>query len=671
FVYSENASNNIEAGPGRTYVNKNKVESIVAAALPVPATLSSTLVHLGAVHNFRKITGGSYAVSTYQVPVISAAASGSTGTNLVSVGTGLGGSFPLGSGVMIQQGSTILQSFVLNQSSDVLTLGTTLPFTLSGATITQAFVSGPSFAIDPNRFELAGIWEPKNYMYQTTSTSGGGGLGTSTTIFVHSENVGNRVIGFKDPTNELVFTTSNTGIIQSNFQTAGFNPTPMMWVQRFVGGVSLALIGDFEAAEVEFYSAGTGNTLGYQFGIDGLNTFTGTIVPGVTGGYFSFPVLANAGIGQHGLSIAWQTGATLSSTEKFGLTRIKLYRHRGPTMVGGELARLEQTQTAVQTNGATLSWAPSRGLVEKILPDEFVYDGSWFPDVSSGATTFSGLQYRNNAAPASARLDFFGDRILLNGIQNAGTSYIATVNGASFGVPFNQIVQLPSFGPNSLQLTVQAGTSLLQIQGAEIINSFKPIETLRTPFSSVDFRNGIIDGKRLKERSIPRQALKPRKIPADLNGLYVAGRQIANYGSALADEFRGSAVSNAWINGVAIGPGVQARVMELTIDCSGAPIMFVFQSTISGPPIAIGTAAGSGVLAGYSFLVRRNAANPILVARTETALRAAGANFDIFNANPHVCFDWRPIPGRNTYYADVDLINATYTTNVVMIAVEL
>ena len=666
-VYSENASVNIEAGPGRTYVNKNKIESVVAAALPVPATLSASFVHLGAVHNIRKITGGSYAISTFEVPVLAAAASGSTGTNLVSVGTGLGGSFPLGSGVMIQQGSTILQSFVVNQSSDVLTLGTTLPFTLSGATITQAFVSGPSFTIDPNRFELVGVWDPRNYVSQTVTTSGTNGLGSTNVLFPASEGVTNRVIGFKDPQNNLMFTTSNTGFVQNTFQTVSYIPTPLLWAQRFAGGVSLALIGNFEAAEVEFYAAGTGNTLGYQFGVDGLNTFTGTIIPGVTGGYFSFPVVSNAGIGLHGLSIAWQTGATLSSIERVGLSRIKLYRHRGPSMIGGELARFEQTQSFVPSNGATLSWAPSRGSVEKIFPDEIAYDGNWFPDVSSGATTFSGIQYRNNAAPASARFDFFGDRLLLNGIQNSGTSYIATVNGASFGIPLNTIVTLPSYGLNSVQLTVQAGTSLLQIQGAEILNSFKPIETLRTSFSSVDLVNGIIDGKRIKDKSINRRALKPRKIPFNK----LVGTGIANNGSFLQDDLEGVAVSNLYFAAAVPGGGTVSRVVELTVNCSGSPVLFyVTAGNTAGSPIRNASLPPVGGISGYTFTLKRNPLNGVTIATERKFVQSTGVQSQADTGSFFV-MDVNPPPGKNTYFVDVTYDAGTYNADMVMIAMEL
>lgn len=118
---------NVVAGPGTTYVNKTKVTSTVAATL---APISFGI--LGGLQTVQRLSNG-YTLTPRGFSSPQSVAIGFSGTNLLTVQTGSGSSFPVNTAIYGLQGTSAVIAHVTNQSSDTLTVGPTLGFGVSTA----------------------------------------------------------------------------------------------------------------------------------------------------------------------------------------------------------------------------------------------------------------------------------------------------------------------------------------------------------------------------------------------------------------------------------------------------------------------------------------------------------------------------------------------------------
>lgn len=454
-VYNENATSNIDINPGRTYINKAKVETTPVTAAAVPSSLSASFMHLGGVYKIAKTTGVTYAISSYDVPLIASACSGSTNTNLVSVAVGTGSSYPIGSGILVQQGVTYFRGFVTNQSSDVLTVSPTLSFGFSGATLMRAFSASSTQTIDSTIFESAYSWNPlDSYLVGINNPARFANSATSTIA-----------TSFKSPDGNYLVELNRGGLVPGataaqNFPAWGYTG----------GSFSLVCYGDFQAAEIEYINQGA--SFAATFIIQGQVAFG----RGSTIGVNRMVAFSNAGVGNQ----AFRVDFVGSANAQWGISRVNFYKYKGASVPLGELARLEQMQTVVASVGFTNNTQCSFGSVAQYPIDQWAMTGStasWeiFTDNSSTATRPFYAVASAGLASNHADITFFGDRFAVRAIQ--GGSYLATINGASYGVALNTIVTAPSFGPNVLSIIPQGVT--ISLHGLEVFKTFRSVKQTR------------------------------------------------------------------------------------------------------------------------------------------------------------------------------------------------
>lgn len=658
-VYNENASTSLDVLPGKTYINKTKVESLASAAITLPA-LSASFTHLGAVSNIYKTSSASYSINTFNIPVIAAACSGSSGTNLLSAAVGTGASFPQNTGVLIQQGTTFLRAFVQSQSSDVLTLSPTLPFGISGATLTRLFQVGPSIAIDKTLFKLDYSWTPGSggLFYEFNGTTYGVGASVPAGL------LNKQLLGDAGAqTSSWYWRTPDEryAILGSRLTVSASNGSPV-----FAGlsgaTASITAYGDFNAAEVIMYNSGVSNLITTAIVAQG---FSSTVsVSGATQGTYPVQIMTNSGIGQQAFRLSmFATFGTGFTGILSGIQRINFYKYAGPTLVGGELARLEQTQTQVVPSGFTTSSQVGLGSVNRFFANQFRFEGTW-AQAALSSTLFinsselnSGI-WRSSSAGAAAEMTIYGNGFALMTEPNTPT-FLTTLNGASIGVTPNTFVTLALFGPNKLRFLPQ-GSPTFGLNGIEVYSQTRPLINLRTSFADVSTVNGIIDGARIKPYSLPKTALKKRQLMTNTFNSDASGADFAADAASSGQLYTETGISSG---------SSRTNIVSCSILGSARPVLLVLGTTDrAGNNLFVNTAAGTSPGVTIDFL--RN--GRIIKQITDSIQIVGGGTGAILKGGGYVAIDENPPEGRNTYSINVTFGNGTYSIiNAQLIAVEL
>lgn len=455
-VYCENATQNVECPPGVSYVDKSKVTTTSGNALTIPA-LNASLFHLGSKTSFFKTSAGPFGASLFQVPLMQSTATGLSGTNLVSTGLNQGQSYPIGTGINIQTGSSNYIGIVTSQSTDTLTVNPTLVYGVAGGTLTKLFYASSTASISATTFYKAWTWDPVRTFGQIQQggplglTTGQGAVNVTLPIFVVPFVQHAKMFMVEPICNNV--TTSQLPLVNSVAGVGG-------WRGPF------RISGDAQALEVEMF-IGTSGIVSGTFTIDGFNAYGISLASGSTTGQttsiFKLPISTEMGIGWHTLKFESNAGST-----NYLVTAVNGYKYRGPSTAPGYMSSVEQTQSFVDGISVDKNFL---GTNEIIPASQMYLKGGWGAQFRAGRDIllyssfkgyFFGLGFSSNSFtdPNSVmRTEFYGNRFCIHGTLFASSSFLVSLNGASFGAPFNTVVSTGTTdGFNIVTVTRQVGT---------------------------------------------------------------------------------------------------------------------------------------------------------------------------------------------------------------------
>ena len=585
---------------GSSFVDKSLATSANGATFTLPAQ-NASLFHLGAKSTFYENAAGVIGVTTYQVPLIQSQATGLSGTNSVSVDVGSGASFPLGTGLNIQSGTSLYFGIVRAQSVDTLTVSPTLPYGLSGATLTKTFYV-PSTAsltiIDPrNRegvssaiYDLAYSWDPLS-TYGASNWSGssaffninGPTAVTSVTTMPYNT--------YYDPDNRYaIIPITGASSAQGRMAT----------VESKAGWKGpLAVVGDFQAISFEYqeYSGASGNERlrTTRSTIDGFTLFPSTsfVVQGQTFiPFFAFTPAQDLGIGLHRVDFIPENDATLTNSGI--VTKINFYKYKGVS-VAGKLHSLEQIQTPAVVSGiATLP----QGLYKFFGSDKLTYSGSWFREnqiVGSTMSSYPAFARCVSGATSNAVCTFkyWGQNFALY-FDSAGGSFTTTLDGNNISPTSGTINTVATEMIHTLVLSRASGT--FGIQG---IGIFKNYGELKNEQNFIPYETTATDGKILG-----RGTAQGPGVVDELSlgtGLTMVNKTI-NGTDPLS-------VAKAWVNfnGVIQTGTYQAFGLTAVITITG------HGSTVGMQAGVTFTAGNSGIPVGGQFNILAAAANSFMI----------------------------------------------------------
>jgi hypothetical protein len=436
-VFFENSANNIKIFPGSTYVDKSKVTTTGITAMALPTGDTTT----GFASVVYKTSASTYGVTTQAVTALVTGAAGSSGTNSITVTTGTGSSFLPGMGIVAQQGSSMHVANILSISTDTLTLGATLPFALSGATLWRSWAAGTTYTIGSTLFAKAFELDP---IYASNPIEVASfGASTSGNYMYSHPNGKFRAWG------SLQLTTAYNGIpiLKPLGATTGF----------------LQLEGDFQAAEIEWMGLGASSVLHGTFGVNGLlsfgqnQAFTGIIKQ---------TVLADAQNGWN--NFVFSPG---SSFLDVGITKINMYQLRSP--IGPTLGRLMEFRdhAGFAHRSAYNATMMGIGLDQRRYVDEMFLQGAWARSATTAAV--GGARFIGTSTNSVLKFQYYGQNF--NILGTAGTSSILTLDGSSIAISFNAINSVATLGFHSLQFTCQSGTHLI-----DAIDIYKPKNEIKS-----------------------------------------------------------------------------------------------------------------------------------------------------------------------------------------------
>lgn len=435
-VYFENAGNNIELRPGTTYNNKTRAATTTGATLALPS-LGSTL---GGNNLIYKQQSGSYVASGLGATMLASVATGSSGTNLVTVSTGQGASFPVGTGVVTSwggHGSSMYVGVVQSVSTDTLTVFPTLAFGISGA-LYKNWYGGQSLPINASLMMLAYTFGATEMLGYTASY-----LDNFGRFSVWSQNMGQTFIDTYTP---AIAWPGASGFVQVE--------------------------GYFAAAEVEYIGMSFALLSGTMC-INGLGVYSHANTFGVTG-VIKKTVFTDAGPGWN--RFAFYPG---SSHVNIGIQRINMYRRaydRSPTF--GLLAHFDTLQGfAERAENATLH-AP--GLYRRYFADQMAFKGQFVRGVTY--TSSGGHHFIGASLNSSLRFEYYGKEFAILGLA---TSLIITIDGVSTSSAFNVIKSVATLGFHTVGISCLGASTV--ISGIDVFRSYGELHELQnySPVPSV------------------------------------------------------------------------------------------------------------------------------------------------------------------------------------------
>lgn len=425
-VYWENSGQNIEVFPGNTYVNKTRSSTSSGATMSVPSYGSS----LGGVATIYKLSVSGYTVSSVSATTIASVASGSSGSNLLTVSTGAGASFSIGYGLVMTHGSSVYIGNVTSVSTDTLTMGVTLGFgTSTTASIYTAWKSGYSLAISSTIMSLDYYFNPASY------TNGG----VSSPIFESQQ--------------RFCVWGSNLGIT---------NVASTPCIKFFSNSGFMQVDGYMSAAEFEFVGAGIFHATISINGIPGWGINTGQTGP------IRRTIFTDAGPGWNTFTL--QCGSSMGSS--LGISRINFYnRSRDQGVSYGVLAQMDtlQAYTPRSAQNCTLL---ALGTYQRTYADQLYLKGGWVRGVTTSAC--GGVIYYGSTTNCSIRHEYYGKNFALVGTAGTGNM---TLDGVSISPTFNVMQTASSEGFHTVTYTVTGGTAI--IEALDIVRSTRPLNNLQ------------------------------------------------------------------------------------------------------------------------------------------------------------------------------------------------
>jgi len=504
-VYLSTDSSNVQVRPGRTFIDKALVTTSAGSTLTLPAQ-NASLFHLGAKSTFFENSAGVVGVTTLPVSLLQTQATGLSGTNLVAVSVGTGASYPIGTGFNVQTGTSLYLGIVQSLSTDTLTVSPTLPYAMTGATMTKSFFvpqtgfNSLTTSISMAIYDLAYSWDPM----ATFGASNWNGV-TS----VHFINGPSVPLGFSsvpystyyDPENRFaVMPITGISAIQGRIRFQ------MSYLNGWYG--PLKIKGDFQAIEFEVAMAqGNGALNTTTSTIDGVTMYASglSITPSSTGSYyFRIPMAVDLGIGFH--TLKFTPGMTLTGFAEAIITKVNFYKYKGVS-IAGKLHSIEQIQT--QYDVASTGDTPI-GAYKFFGSDKLSYTGPWFKqyqNVAATMTSFPGFAQCVSGATTNAVLLFkyWGKNFTLF-TDSAGGSYSTTLDGIAItptsAVQFTVATEML----HTLVLTNASGT--FGIQGIAILKDYNELKNEQL-FSVSD---DAVDGNDILDNTIQVDKARVREI---------------------------------------------------------------------------------------------------------------------------------------------------------------
>lgn len=421
-AYFENSTSDIDQFPGTSYVTMYRQSTSVGTHIATPSISGN----IGGRSSIAKTLLNTYQTNTSTIPYINTVANGASGTNLVTVTTGQGGSFPIGCGVAAILGTTNYIGTVTNQSTDTLTVSPTLPFGISGL-LFRSWQAGPTFSISASLYTKAFTIDP----VLSNTIADGNGFGENAT----------GALAYSHPENKYRIWGSNLTIQPiEGYKGFGFISNTLGFFQ---------VDGNFCAAEIEIAGAGI---------IHGTFAINGVPAWGLNEGFSSIlrkTVFTNAGAGWN--SFSFTPGTSFINTSFF---RINLYNQVDSVgMTNTLLGSLDTNVTPMNRFGdvsnATLT---PMGNWQRIFADQCYFSGPWSRGVTSGVA--GGVQFIGSSTNAALNFQYFGTDFAVLGAVSS--SAVLTLDGAPVGCSLN--LRIPVAGGatfHSVVYTNQSGTSII------------------------------------------------------------------------------------------------------------------------------------------------------------------------------------------------------------------
>lgn len=441
-VLFENSGQNVAVAAGSSYVDKTKLTTTSGATAAIPAMGSSLG---GQVLIYNSVSGVQVGARSFTSCIT--IGQGSSGTNLMSVSTGHGSSFPVGSGVIAASGASVYTGSVINVSTDTLTVSPTMTVGVS-ATLFRSWLSSPTLTIGSSFFTL----------YKTIE-------------FENRDSLLVGATGILSLSNSYNFWSSNTGFTQSN-NIYGLN---------FLGASGfLQVDGDFSAAEVEFQSSGA--LLHATFMVNGCPGW-GTN-EGVTGA-IRRTVFSEAGSGWN--SFVMKPGASMGSA--LSISRINLYqRSEIKSVTYGMLGafNVNQPMTHRSASNATMM---AFGVARRLYADQLYLSGSWVRGITT--TTAGGAFYYGSSTNSTLRVEYYGKEFAVLGTPGGGT---LTLNGTGIGLTFGLMRSVATLGFHTVQYTVGSGSTAI-LEGFDFASPYGEMQNKQNMIKSAE--SAAVDARKV------------------------------------------------------------------------------------------------------------------------------------------------------------------------------
>lgn len=480
-VYYDITGDGINCFPGTGYLNKSQITPTGSSLVFPPAGISTLL---GAIYGVYVNNVGAFGLTSVSVPSTSSIAIGVVNTNLLSVSTGTGASFPVGSGVYAPlSGGSYYLGLVSNVSSDTLTVGPTLPVGISG-TLTQFFKIGSSLSIPSSLYRRSLDYQPgvqnRGYGGTIVGTSIGLIAGTITPApdlltNLSSQTLDWRAWGF---TMRLV---NGSSLLLPGQNGAGLSGQTLGLFQTGVSSF-LQIDGKFSAMEVE-WMVGSSAALRASFILDGFAFGSDTEGTTMVNGLIRRTLFADAGVGQHSVRLSW------GGSTQVALTRVIGYK---PTIANsnlvGLLAEIPVPQMFLargSANGATLyqngNTTMALGNVKRVYADSLATSSSWgYVNGLDSPIAAGGVAIATNQANQTVSFQYFGTQYSVVG--NPGATVSISVDGTpdTTGQTFNTWLGTGlTLGFHSVVVTTEAAAFTTTISAIDFLSPVGEITNLQ------------------------------------------------------------------------------------------------------------------------------------------------------------------------------------------------
>jgi len=400
-VYFENSGANFEALPGSSYVDKSKVTTTSGVTFAVGSSIGSSL---GSIFTIYK-SGSGYNQDYQNLPAITSVGNGFSGTNLLTVSTGTGASFPLNTAIMAQQGASTFLSNIINQSGDVLTLGVTIPFGIS-TSIIRSWNYGPSFPVSATLMQLIEMIDFKNNL-----NVGGTNL---------PGNVFPGVLNYSSPYLNYHISALNLGTsnVVTNIPSAVWNGlSGVIQIEGYFQGLNIETVGNAQL-----------NMTSY------VNGITATVYAESQTGIINRTIMSNAPVQWNSVVLACGASQGL-----VGIKSISLYKyHSAPGISFGKLSRTDFLESFGSRPAYNATLAPM-GTFRRVRAAELNYSfgaSGWTRQV--GMSNVFGFEQYSISATGVVGYQYYGNRFMVQGTLGSSTTYSVNGAGASplaLGIP--------------------------------------------------------------------------------------------------------------------------------------------------------------------------------------------------------------------------------------------